>query len=176
MSLENHRGPLGPSGVRIPPPPLTTRIASNDAGSSKERGGQKARLSHRVKPLRTAMDCRATVAHRRRDPTTRAKNACAWPAAAHVDRQERRRPNSRAASGDSTLAHACVLHSGAVVSRVSYLINSGAAKAVPASARQAGVSDARAETLARRPKQPRGQGRRRLLLVQGKQARRPCRW
>src|SRR5262245_57744834 len=41
MSLENRRGPLGPSGVRIPPPPLTTRIASNDAGTSKKEAGLK---------------------------------------------------------------------------------------------------------------------------------------
>jgi hypothetical protein len=39
VSLENRRGRQGASGVRIPPPPLTTRIASNDAGSSKSEAG-----------------------------------------------------------------------------------------------------------------------------------------
>jgi hypothetical protein len=84
-------------------------------GIKQERGGPQARLSHRLKPLRTARDCRATVAHRRRDPSTRAKNACAaWPAAAHVGRRERRRPNSRAASGDSTLAQPVVMTPGSL--------------------------------------------------------------
>ena len=34
-----------------------------------KRGGRQARLSHRLKPLGTAMECRATVAQRRRDPS-----------------------------------------------------------------------------------------------------------
>jgi hypothetical protein len=68
MSLENRRGPLGPSGVRIPPPPLTTESPATTRDQQK-RGGHQARLSHRLKSPRTAMDCRATVAHRRRDPS-----------------------------------------------------------------------------------------------------------
>ena len=38
-------------------------------GNKQERGGPQARLSHRLKPLRPAIDCRATVAHHRRDPS-----------------------------------------------------------------------------------------------------------
>jgi len=38
-SLENRFGLLGPTRVRIPPPPLTTRIPANDAGSSKSEAG-----------------------------------------------------------------------------------------------------------------------------------------
>src|SRR4029453_15520499 len=37
------------------------------------------------------------------DPS-KAKNACAWPEAAHVGRREQTRPNPREVSGDSTLA------------------------------------------------------------------------
>src|SRR5262245_57125126 len=32
-SLENRRGPIGPSGVRIPPPPLESRNPRNEAAS-----------------------------------------------------------------------------------------------------------------------------------------------
>jgi hypothetical protein len=39
VRLENRKRPLGPSRVRIPPPPLTTRIPGNGAGSSRREAG-----------------------------------------------------------------------------------------------------------------------------------------
>jgi hypothetical protein len=38
-------------------------------GIEQERGGRRARLSDRLKPLGTALGCRATVAQRRRVPS-----------------------------------------------------------------------------------------------------------
>jgi hypothetical protein len=107
-SLENRKGPIGPSGVRIPPPPLTTRIPSNDAGSSKREAGlepasrplETARNRHRV-----SRDCRAATSRSEQGRRVRAR-----------DQQRRtvvdangRAPNQRTGSGDSKLAHADVL-------------------------------------------------------------------
>jgi hypothetical protein len=69
MSLENRRGPLGSLGGSNPSPSADNPNRQQRCGNKQERGGPQARLSHRLKPLRTAMDRRATVAHRRRDPS-----------------------------------------------------------------------------------------------------------
>ncbi len=91
-SLENRFGPLGPTRVQIPPPPLTTRVGCNDAGSSKREAGVQARLSHRLKPLATAMECRATVAQRRPVPC----DAGACVREVHVDARRGRLRGVRA--------------------------------------------------------------------------------
>src|SRR5215207_157967 len=75
-------------------------------GIKQERGGHQARLSHRLKPLRTAMDCRATVAQRRRVPSKAEECVRVATSGERLVDANGRVLTPHAASGDGTLAPA----------------------------------------------------------------------
>jgi hypothetical protein len=53
MSLENRFGPLGPTRVQIPPPPLYNPNPAQRCGIAREKGGPQARLLLPLDPLGT---------------------------------------------------------------------------------------------------------------------------
>jgi hypothetical protein len=96
------QGAVRSLGGSNPSPSADNPNRQQRCGNKQDRGGPQARLSHRLKPLRTAMDCRATVAQRRRDPRQgRRMRAPGQQRRTSVDANGRR-PNSRAAPGDSS--------------------------------------------------------------------------
>ena len=56
-------------------------------GIEQQRGGRQARLSRRLKPLGTAVECRATVAQRRRVPSDAGMCPCGDARARRADRR-----------------------------------------------------------------------------------------
>src|SRR4029453_11758600 len=69
LEVSKIAGAVRSLGGSNPSPSADNPNRQQRCGNKQDRGGPQARLSHRLKPLRTAMDCRATAAHRRRDPS-----------------------------------------------------------------------------------------------------------
>jgi hypothetical protein len=69
MWSRKSQGAVRSLGGSNPSPSADNPNRLQRCGIKQERGGPRARLFHRLKPLGTAMECRATVAQRRRDPS-----------------------------------------------------------------------------------------------------------